>query len=368
MSHSSDAMIDETGIILSDITSEEQLSKFRWNQNSSNFVDQDSEIDANEIAKYLYNTYGQRKSMGIPARVAQEPHYFLLRTYLDEQDLLLIFNTKRCRYQCFFCDLPRKSTISWIGSEDVISQFCYVLHELKHSLSVVDRLTLSNEGSVLDENTFPADALMGIIRSSRELRRVRRIVLETRLEFVKPFTIEKIKQANMRATVDILTGFETYNPSIRKDFLGKTESIDDFMIGLDKISECGVDLTAYVLFKPSPEMSDSSAFIEAKDSINFLREQCCIRDIPLTIRLNPMYAARNSWWTKYARSTREYQPPRLSDILKLAEEIRQEGVRIFIGLSTEGLANSWGTYADRDDYSSGLLKRTLLFNSLRSIA
>ena len=110
-------------------------------------------------SRELYGKYGQRKELGSAAESIDRPHYFLHRTFLGDQDLLVIFNTKRCRYQCSFCQLPAKSSINWIPSSSIQEQFRYVLSELKHSLSVISRVTLANEGSVLDFTTFPDDAL-----------------------------------------------------------------------------------------------------------------------------------------------------------------------------------------------------------------
>lgn len=311
----------------------------------------------------LYNEFGQRKVMGAPAPSVRQPHYFLHRTFLGEQDLVIIFNTKRCRYQCYFCDLPRKSSTSWVSTDDILAQFEYVLNELKHSLSVLDRLTLSNEGSVLDADTFPTDALLTIARCARELRRVRTLVLETRLEFIDCEILRQIREADPRATVNILTGFETKDPHIRDEILFKREPLDVFLKGLDKVAECDAELTAYVLFKPSPMMTDDDAFAEAESSIDFLIEQCQRRGIPLTVRLNPMYAAKHSKWAKIARAMPQYKPPRLTDVLRLATKNAQEGVRIYIGLSTEGLEEPWGNYMAREDYSRELLKQAILFNN-----
>src|SRR5437870_4532253 len=86
-------------------------------------------------ARYLYDTLGQTKKMGHASPVEARPHYFLLRTFKGENDLLVIFNTKRCRYQCFFCQLPAKSSRTLISGDELLSQFDYVLDEEKHALS-----------------------------------------------------------------------------------------------------------------------------------------------------------------------------------------------------------------------------------------
>jgi hypothetical protein len=253
----------------------------------------------------------------------------------------------------------------WVSEQDILDQFEYVLNELKHSLSVLDRITISNNGSVLDQETMPPQSLIKISRCIKEIRRVRTLILETRLEFVDCQTIKKIKEANPKATLDILTGFETLNPRIRDEILGKRESLGVFEDGLNRVAESGVDLTAFVLFKPSPTMTDSEAYLEASASIEYLVEQCKRRNIKLTVRLNPMYAAKGSTWAKVAFATPEYKPPRLSDTLKLALEKRRMGIRIYIGLSTENLDLQGGSYRFREDYSPELLKKAILFNCCR---
>src|SRR5882672_12203132 len=127
-----------------------------------------------EEIRSLYRTFGQRKAMGESAQDSRLPHFFLHRPFSGDQDLLIIFNTKRCRYQCHFCQLPAKSSKRFISGDDILAQFIYAIREMKHSLSILTRVTLSNEGSVLDAKTFPTETLLTIARCIRELRLVRR--------------------------------------------------------------------------------------------------------------------------------------------------------------------------------------------------
>jgi radical SAM enzyme (TIGR01210 family) len=277
----------------------------------------------------------------------------------------VIFNTKRCRYQCLFCQLPAKSSRTFISSDNILSQFGYVLDEAKHALSVLDRVTLSNEGSMLDADTFPADALVTILRSIHHLRRVQTVVIETRLEFATPSAISEIQKAVPARTINVLTGFETLNADIRDRTLGKRESVESFLGGLNQLASAGAELTAYVLYKPSPYMTDEDAVVECERSIDFLVEECARRKVGLTVRLNPMYVASGSYWAQLARSVDSYRPPRLSDVVALAAKKAQEGVRVYIGLSTEGLNEAAGYYTSREDYSPRLIARVKGFNEGR---
>ena len=320
-------------------------------------------MDVEKKVMLLYNKFGQSKTMPEMSVSQIRPYFFLHRKFLGEQDLLIIFNTKRCRYQCYFCDLPQKSSLKLVPDEDILAQFDHVVTEMKHSLSVLDRLTISNNGSVLDVMTFSKEALLTIVQSTYQLPQLKTLVFETRLEFAECNYIEEIKNANPRVTVDILTGFETKDPYIRENILHKEESLDDFLTGLDKQMLCRTKLTAYVLFKPSPFMTDKEAITEAEESIDFLVQQCAKRHIDLTIRLNPMYAARGSKWSAMAKESNTYAPPRLTDILNLARRKADEGVNMYIGLSTESLEEPWGYYRQREDYSRELLKQAILFNN-----
>lgn len=313
--------------------------------------------------KYIYDEYGQRKEMGRPSESTRLPHFFLHRIFAGENDLLIIFNTKRCAYQCHFCQLPAKSSKTWVSSEDVLAQFEHVIFELKHSLSVLDRITLSNEGSVLDTTTFPEDALLTIAKCVQNLRRVRTFVFETRLEFVNQGLLEQIKDCAPRPQINILTGFETLDSFIRDQILFKREHLQLFLSGLDQVTKARADLTAYILYKPSPIMTDQEAFEEAEKSFDFLRQECGKRNIPYSVRLNPMYLAKGSKWADLATKSSNYKPPKLTDVMKLAEKKVKEGIKVYIGISNEGLGDVQGTYMAREDYSSNLIKAVLMFNN-----
>lgn len=318
----------------------------------------------NEIAN-LYINFGQRKPMGHSALERIFPHYFLLRWFLSDLDLLVILNTKRCRYRCKFCNLPAKSSPYLVPADDVLGQFAYVCKEMKHSLSVLDRITLSNEGSVLDLDTLPYDALEGIVRSASQIRSARRLVLETNLEFIDVDVLRCLQSLVPRLKFDILTGFETLNEQIRREILGKGWTIDHFEQGLDRLAEVGAALTCFVLLKPDPAMSDKEAVKEADFSIQYLQKQAKLRKIPLTIRLNPMYSAEGTSWATMANEV-GFTPPSLSDALSVAKRAQERGIRVYLGLSSEGLATRNGTYMERDDFSRKLLSEAKMFNRFPS--
>ncbi len=320
-------------------------------------------MDLELMVRGLYREYGPPKPMGSSAPATDRPHFFLHRNFLGEQDLAILFNTKRCRYQCSFCALPAKSSRKWIPDEEVRAQFAYVTNELRHSLGVLERLTIANEGSVLDEATFPAEALTAIVASSRALPRVRRLVIETRLEFLREERLLELAETSGGKTLNILTGFETHDPQLRDQLLSKRQTLESFEQGLDVVGAVGAELTAYVLFKPEPTMTDDEAFAEAETSIDYLHSECEARGIALQIRLNPMYVAQGTALASRIATLEDYRPPRLSDVIELAQLKRDEGLPVYLGLTSEGLSDEKDTYRGREDFTRDLLKRGIVMNS-----
>jgi hypothetical protein len=325
------------------------------------------EEDLADHVECFYDLFGQRKEMGRASERPDRPHFFLLRTFAGENDLLVILNSKRCRYKCAFCTLPFESSRDWVADRDILQQFRYIVDELKHALSVIERVTLSNEGSVLDAETLGPVALEEIVKAVGRMRRVRRIELETRLEFVQPDRLRRLGALAPRARLGILTGFETRDERIRDRVLKKGEPLKVFCSGLDQVAEAGASLTAYVLFKPDSRMTDEQACEEAAASIRYLDEQCRARGLPLSLRLNPMYSAEGSRWAREAAALpgRGHLPPRLTDVMRVAEKESKPDLPIYIGLSTEGLAGNSGSYTARDDYGPHLIRYVKLFNDGR---
>lgn len=314
------------------------------------------------FTRQLVKGYGPNKPMGNSAPESTLPHFFLVRRFAGDNDLMIIFNSKRCRYQCDFCQLPAKSSRKWIAGEDLLAQFVHVIDETKHSLNILDRVSLGNEGSMLDVKTFDPEALQTIVRAIRHLPHVRTLILETRLEFVQAETLLHLASLAPHTQLGILTGFETHDESLREAVLRKREPLSVFEQGLDRVAQGNASLTAYVLFKPSPSMSDAEAYAEAERSIRYLEDQCQRRNIPLAIRLNPMYIAEGSKWAQRAKAQGGYVPPRLTDIIRLAETTIARGTPIYIGLSSEGLSGNAGSYKAREDYSPRLTEYALQIN------
>lgn len=311
-------------------------------------------MDVVQKTKQLYKMYGQSKSMIIE----KEPCYFLQRNFKGDQDMLIIFKTPPCHSHCKFCNLSDRK---WNGGLGIIDQFTFVIEQLKHSLSVLDRVTLSNNGSILDSQSVSIIEINKIIQAITQIRNISTIVLETDLKFINISLLNEIRQIADNVKLNLLTGFETLDENLMIEILGKKRVKSVFEHKLDIIADCGYDFTAHILYKPSPKMSDEDAYVEAKLSAFYLIEECEKRNINLTLRLNPMFAAIGTEWTKKALKTPYYSPPKISDVYSLALELEKK-VSTYVGLSTENKDEKWGSYRINSDFTHELLLDIIHFN------
>jgi len=311
-------------------------------------------LDIVQETKQIYKLYGQSKSM----ETKDEPCYFLQRNFKGDQDLLIIFKTLPCRAHCKFCNLSDRE---WTDGMSITDQFAYVVNQLKHSLSVLNRVTLSNNGSILDFETVSLPKIMEVVQAITQIRNISTIVLETDLKYIEKSLLRDLQQISGKVRLNILAGFETLNENIMLETLGKHRTKAEFERQLDVLAEAGCDFTSYILFKPSQFMTDNEAYEEAKRSAYYLIEECEKRKLKLTLRINPMFAAHGSEWKVLAEQTSSYSPPRISDVFSLALEL-DKCVPTYLGLSTENKSEEWGSYRVHPDFTRNLLLDIIHFN------
>lgn len=318
--------------------------------------------DLNQYICELSKKNGSRKPMGKPSGSPSEAHYFLLRKFTSVLDFLIIFNTKRCRRNCHFCALPFKSGPKLISSDDIASQFACASEEIKPAIDVIERLTMSNEGSILDEMTFPRDALFRILSSYRYFPSAKECLLETRLEFVDEEVMKQCKKCvGESISLCILTGVETISPNIRESVLNKREPIELIEEKFELLGREAINVCAYILYKPDPTMTDVEAYDEAKATVEYVKSLAIRSGITAAFRINPMYVAEGTPWSKKL-DREQYRPPKLTDIARLSNSIRKSGHASYIGLTSEGLSDITLTYRARSDFSKDLYRQCILHN------
>jgi radical SAM enzyme (TIGR01210 family) len=251
--------------------------------------------------------------------------------------------------------------------------FDFIIKQIDHLFSMPDivkrydainKLIVSNNGSVLDEETFSSTALMYLMaKVNIHLRSLKVLALESRPEYVDTAELEFLSRAlhegSISTNLELCIGFEAFDEHIRNTVFDKGLSLNAFEDFVKKIAPYGYHLKCYFMLKPVPEMSDAAAVEDIQQAIDYLDTISTKYGITLNMHLNPTYAAYGTRLGK-AFVQGEYLPPTLHDLAQAASHAQGKNISVFLGLSDEGLAEQGGSFVREGEEE--LLEQLEAFN------
>ncbi len=270
--------------------------------------------------------------------------------------LFVVFYTQACRWSlCSGCNLPSVSSQHHVGYQAIIGQIDNVLgHSMvRPRLADIRKVIVSNNGSVLDEVTFPSTALMYLITQlNLHLPAMDTLSFETRPEYVDIeellFLSRAMCERKQPATVELAVGFEALDDNIRNRLFRKGLTLATFEQLVDKLREPQFRLKCYFMLKPVAGLSDEQAVEDIHRAIDYLDETAGKYGVTINMHLNPTYVAGGTRLAE-AFADGEYAPPRLSDVVRAVLHGEGKRITIFAGLNDEGLAVADGSFIRRGD-------------------
>jgi radical SAM enzyme (TIGR01210 family) len=270
--------------------------------------------------------------------------------------LFIVFYTLACRWsRCLGCNLPSKSSLEHIGFKDIGAQIDHVFSDPKVIVKKkeIRKVILSNNGSVLDENTFSSNALMHFIYNiNLYLPNLSVVTMETRPEYVDvaelEFIARALKEGDTPTMLEIAIGFEAFDEKIRNEHFNKGLSLDVFQKQVDMIAKHGFRLKCYFMQKPVPGMTDDEAVRDIMNSIDFLSSLAKEHKVRINMHINPTYAAYGTMLGE-SFNKGEFEPPRLIDVARAARHAEGKHITVFLGLFDEGLAVEGGSFIRQGD-------------------
>ncbi len=170
---------------------------------------------------------GHRKLLVRP-KLGDEPLSVVTRQVLGKTELIIVFYTRRCRYQCSFCALPSTSAIGDVTARDISKQIDHAFRGVTDRASIT-QVSLGNEGSLLDTRTFPSEQLaMTLGRVIREFPNLQHIVLETRAEFVTAELLDDLLMQICPTELSMKIGLESADDHVREGILRKRMDMRHF--------------------------------------------------------------------------------------------------------------------------------------------
>jgi radical SAM enzyme (TIGR01210 family) len=272
--------------------------------------------------------------------------------------LFTVFYTQACRWSlCTGCNLPSVGSQFAVGFPSIIAQIdgLFAAPKLIEKRNEVRKVIVSNNGSVLDQVTFPSTALMYLIAQiNLQLGNLQVLSLETRVEYVDvaelEFLARAMKEREHPAVIELAVGFEAFSDRIRNDVFLKGLSVRAFEELVAKAASHQLRLKCYFMQKPTVGMSDDEAVEDIQQGIDYLSSLAERHGVAVNMHLNPTYVARGTPLEKSFLAG-EYAPPSLGDVARAVLHGRGKPISIFVGLNDEGLAVDGGSFIRPGDES-----------------
>jgi radical SAM enzyme (TIGR01210 family) len=270
--------------------------------------------------------------------------------------LFIVFYSQACRWsRCLGCNLPSKMSSRHVSYKALIAQIDHVFQdrEVTEQRENIRKVILSNNGSILDEETFSSTALMYLLAQlNLNLPNLALLSIETRAEYVDIAELEFLSRAlaegDTPTQLEIAIGFEAFDDYIRNRIFNKGLSLEAFEDFVGKMASYGYCLKCYFMQKPVPGMTDAEAITDIQNAIDYLGKMADQHDIGINVHLNPTFVATGTMLEEAFRKG-EYAPPLLWDVARAAQHARGKPLSIFIGLFDEGLAVEGGSFLREGD-------------------
>jgi radical SAM enzyme (TIGR01210 family) len=297
----------------------------------------------------------------------------------DGPVLFIVLYTQACRWSCCTgCNLPSTSSASLVPFGDVIRQIDRVFcdPEVVARRNEIRKTIVSNNGSVLDEATFPTTALLHLlVRINQELPQMTVLSVETRAEYVDieelEFLARVMRERSTPAEIELAVGFEAFDDDLRNGVFKKGLSLATFERLVDRIRHPNFRLKCYFMQKPVVMMSDTEAVEDICRGIDYLHEVSRRTGVRINMHLNPTFVAKGTPLEEsFRRGT--YSPPQLDDVMRAVLHGAGKSISIFVGLYDEGLSVPGGSFRrPGDDRLVGALEsfnRTQDYGALAEFA
>ncbi|MFA5987234.1 MAG: hypothetical protein WC797_01105 [Candidatus Paceibacterota bacterium] len=272
--------------------------------------------------------------------------------------LFVVFYTLACRWaKCISCVLPSLGSSRYVDGEEIKKQADWFLghRDIQPKNATINKLVISNNGSVLDRETFSPDALRYFLeRALDQFPALSAISIESRPEYVELDDLSLISdilksKKDRQVSLEIAIGLEAFDDHIRNDVLKKGLNKIALAALAKNLARHGFKLKAYVMQKPVPGMSDRDALIDVIDCARYLTD-LMLQNPGLTVNmhLNPTYATNG---TDLGRAflAGQYKPPKVFDVARAVLATEQMPITIFVGTSDEGLAIRGGAFLGPDE-------------------
>lgn len=273
--------------------------------------------------------------------------------------LFVVFYTQACRWsRCLACNLPSTCSKHNVPWRDLLAQinFIFNLPEVQEKKMKIRRFIASNNGSVLDQDTFSSMALMHlVVMVNLYFHNLEVFTVETRPEYVEApeldYLARGLSEGDTPTTLELAVGFEAFDEHVRNDLLFKGLSLEKLERLVASMAPYRFRLKCYLMLKPVPGMTREESITDIHNAITYLTQLSekhldSVTGEPLVrinIHVNPTYVAKGTP-LEPAFAHGNYKPPTLRDVALAVLPSEASPLTVFISLYDEGLAVPDGSF------------------------
>lgn len=223
---------------------------------------------------------------------------------------VIIFRTRGCSWAlnsgCSMCGYFNDSQWEKVSDDDLIEQFNVAMNKYNEEKFV----KIFTSGSFLDENEIKPDIGNKIL--SKLVKSADKVSVESRAEYVTDKKLTEINKIIGSKTFEVGIGLETASDFVRKNYINKGFSFDDYKKAAKLLKKYDFKLKTYVLIKP-PFLTEKASIDDAVETVEK------IIGLTDTISFNPTNIQKNTL-VSYLWNRKKYRSPWLWSVLEILEE------------------------------------------------
>ncbi|TNF26375.1 MAG: hypothetical protein EP329_21335 [Deltaproteobacteria bacterium] len=256
----------------------------------------------------------------------------------DGHRLMVILAAPGCTYWhetggCTNCAFPVSLVADGpVAPEEYAAQLAVAAKELPADGPVQVDLYVS--GSFFNPDEVPLAAQRDLVATAAGWPRVRRVLVESRPEYVDAERLTPALEAAGDCVLDVAIGLESASAEIRDERIHKGFNWRRFEKAAADLAAAGAAMTVYVLLKPldTGEREAIEDAVATCEAVFALAERLAL---PTTVALEPCFVPEGTPLYDAFVAGR-YSPPRLWSVVEVVERVAHLGA-IHVGLSDEGL-------------------------------
>ncbi|MFW9826593.1 MAG: archaeosine biosynthesis radical SAM protein RaSEA [Candidatus Thorarchaeota archaeon] len=285
-----------------------------------------------KISLIRMNALKHRKKYGIE-QLKYPISFWIKEERLREglgKEFTIILRTSGCSWAskeiggCSMCGYYLDAFQGNVSTSQIINQFDFAYNKKINDIKKDDYdyvLKIFNSGSFLDEIEISKEARYNILEKISEEKKIKEVVLESRMEFINSEKIKEIKELLSTKYIEIAIGLETANDYIRNNYINKGVQFQDFENTLKICKQQGVGVKVYLLFKP-PFLNEQAAIDDCANSIKKL-----IKLGINSISINPMNIQKGTL-VEYLWYQNRYRLPWFYSLFKsIKKAVKQEDLK-----------------------------------------